>query len=257
MIKKEQREYSPYLYDLGTTVDDVEFYITQAKNVHNILELGCGTGRVLIPLAKKGIKITGLDYSDIMLARCSSKTKDGGLDNKVNLIKGDIRKFELGKTFDMIIAPGRVVQAIKKTEDFQSCLNCIKNHLSENGFCILNVFHPNLPKEEMKKSWPREQETFQWEKIDPKTGLRVMHFDERRELDAKNQVLYPVLIYRTYAGDKLVNEVKQNIIMKYYYPEEFEEIITKAGFKVLEKYGGYKGEEYRKGKELVIKFSKN
>ncbi|MDD5529438.1 MAG: class I SAM-dependent methyltransferase [bacterium] len=254
-IIKDRREYSPHLYDLNNAVDDIEFYLSQIdKKVHNILELGCGTGRVLIPLAKKGVNITGIDYSPAMITECLRKIKKQELTGKANAIMGNICDFKLDKTFDMIIASFRVIQALETIAELHNCLNCIKKHLSAGGFCILNVFNPSLSKEEMGKSWRKEGETFCWEKIDSKTGHKIIHFDERQKIDPGNQVLYPTMIYRVYDGDKLINEVRQDIVMKYYYPEEFESIIVNAGFEIQEKYGGYHGEKYGQGKELVIKF---
>lgn len=251
---KDPREYSGHLYDLGEAIDDIEFYRALiSKSINNVLELGCGTGRVFIPLAKQGVNITGIDYSQSMLNECLCKIRGARLRN-TKVVLGDIRDFQLYDSFDMIIAPFRVVQNLETIQDLQKCLLCIKKHLSAKGFCILNVFHPYLTKEEMGKSWVRKGETFGWEKIDPETGYRIRFFDERRKIDAISQVIYPVMIYRIYNGNKLVDEIKQDIVMKYYYPEEFESIIVHAGFEIQEKYGGYHGEKYGEGNELVIKF---
>jgi len=66
-IIKDPREYSAHLYELGKAIDDIEFYrALLSKSISNILELGCGTGRVLIPLMKQRVNITGIDYSQSM-----------------------------------------------------------------------------------------------------------------------------------------------------------------------------------------------
>jgi len=183
-IIKDPREHSAHLYELGKAIDDIEFYrALLSKSVSNILELGCGTGRVLIPLMKQRVNITGIDYSQSMLNECLRKIREMGLRN-AKIILGDIRDFQLQESFDMIIAPFWVIQCIESIQDFQKCLLCIKKHLSTKGFCILNIFHPYLTKEEMGKSWVRDDETFGWEKIDPETGYRVRFSDERRKIDA-------------------------------------------------------------------------
>ena len=67
-------------------------------------------------------------------------------------------------------------------------------------------------------------------------------------------VFYPELIYRTYRNDELVDETVLKIVMRCYYPDEFENVITDHGFQVIQRWGGYHGEAYGDGPELVIEF---
>ena len=64
----------------------------------------------------------------------------------------------------------------------------------------------------------------------------------------------PNLIYRRYHGDDLIEEVTLEILMRCYYPDEFEEVIVKHGFEIINRWGGYSGESYGVGPELVIQF---
>ena len=73
-------------------------------------------------------------------------------------------------------------------------------------------------------------------------------------MDPERMVLYPELIYRSYRGNDLVEEAVLKIVMRCYYPEEFEELILKHGFKILNRWGGYSGEPYGEGSELVLEF---
>lgn len=255
--KKYIQDYPVYLYDLVNVIDDIDFYKSFiGDSVKNVLELGCGSGRVLIPLAKMGINITGIDISDSMLEGCRSKVKKEGLTKTAKVIRGDICNFELHDKFDMIVAPFRVIQALETLEEFQNCLKCVSEHLKDDGFCILGIFRPRFSKEQMAISWINDEPLFNKELIDPATGYMVRDFAERLRMDAEKQVLYPELIYKIYRDGKLIDEIRQKIVMKYYYADEFEKIISKAGFKVLDKYGGYHGEMYGEGDELIIKFSK-
>jgi hypothetical protein len=74
-------------------------------------------------------------------------------------------------------------------------------------------------------------------------------------MDADKLVLYPELIYRRYQGKKLVDEAVLKIAMRCYYPEEFVQLIVRYGFRVLNRWGGYAGEPYGKGPELVVQFA--
>ena len=68
-------------------------------------------------------------------------------------------------------------------------------------------------------------------------------------------ILYPELIYRHYRGEALVDEATLDIAMRCYYPEEFVQLILDNGFRVLRQWGGYAGEPYGRGSELVVQFA--
>jgi len=91
------------LYDLDqrdNLIVDIPFYIDYAKKQNgNILELGCGTGRVSIELAKEGFFITGLDLSEKMLEMYKNKLKElpNNIQNKIDIVKGNMTKFAINK----------------------------------------------------------------------------------------------------------------------------------------------------------------
>jgi ubiquinone/menaquinone biosynthesis C-methylase UbiE len=94
-----------YDYENEDLVQDIPFYLEYAKECRGeVLEIACGTGRALIPLAQEGIKITGLDISDEMLK--IAKEKVGRLDEKIKenieFIHGDMANFDLKKKFSFI-----------------------------------------------------------------------------------------------------------------------------------------------------------
>ena len=76
-------------------------------------------------------------------------------------------------------------------------------------------------------------------------------------MDKERLVLYPELIYRLYEGDVLKEEAVLKLVMRCYYPAEFESLITSHGFRIVNRWGGYQGETYGAGPELVIQFGGN
>ncbi len=74
-------------------------------------------------------------------------------------------------------------------------------------------------------------------------------------MDPGKLVLYPELIYRRYEGEVLQGEAVLKIAMRCYYPEELEQIILGHGFRIVDRWGGYAGEPYGKGPELVVQFT--
>src|SRR5688500_8881701 len=105
--------YIADLYDHVTAYReraDVGFFVDEAaRSGGPVLEVGCGTGRVLIPTARAGVEIVGLDLSDHMLERCranlSSESEE--VRSRVTLVKGDMRSFRLGREFRLVTIPFR------------------------------------------------------------------------------------------------------------------------------------------------------
>src|SRR5690606_382785 len=126
-------------------LDDVELYSKFTNKNSEVLELGCGTGRVSLPLSKKLKQLTGVEISTPMFEQAKAKCKD----ENVSFVLGDITSVNLNKKFDLIIAPFRVLQCLEKQEQVDGLFAVIRNHLKPEGTAILNVFNPNLPKEEM------------------------------------------------------------------------------------------------------------
>jgi len=116
-----------YDYEQAGFVKDIPFYVEYAKNCGgDVLELACGTGRVLIPIAREGVKITGLDISKEMLdiARKKIERLDKRVKGNIEITQGDMRKFELKRKFSMIYIAFRSFQSLLTKQDQGACLEC-------------------------------------------------------------------------------------------------------------------------------------
>jgi len=251
------REKTAKYYDLWSPpFDDVPFYKTLIPSVESsILELGCGTGRVLTRLIDHCSFIHGIDVSPAMIDICRNRISK--LDNVLGKVKieiADISNFSSERKFDLIIAPYRVFQNLETDSQINEFFQCIRNHLSLNGICILNVFQPK-PVERIRESWGDDKEIFCW-KAPFEKGYLTCH-ERRRHFDEQNLILYPETIYRFYSEDKLLETTTQKICMRLHYPDNFINMIEEKGFSIIEKWGGYEGELYGKGNELVIQFKDN
>lgn len=246
---------TPY-YDLNPQApNDVPFYAARIPRPDaQVLELGCGTGRALVPLAASCGYIHGLDQADAFLDRCRQKLTAAGVPAvRARVQHGDITGFDLGRTFDLVIAPFRVFQALETDAAIDGLFHCVRAHLDPQSTCILNVFNPWQGPERLRREWCSEGEQFNWEV--PIPGGRVTRHDRRTRMDRERLVLYPDLVYRKYIGDSLAETVVVPIVMRCHYPAEFEELILRHGFSVVQRWGGYGGEPYGAGPELVIQFA--
>ena len=126
---------------------DIAFFVDAAKAAGSpILEIGCGTGRVLIPTARAGLDIVGLDASPSMLAVCRERlrSESAGVQGRVQLVQADMRAFDLGLTFDLITVPFRPFQHLITVQDQRACLATLRRHLTDQGRLILDLFNPSL-----------------------------------------------------------------------------------------------------------------
>jgi SAM-dependent methyltransferase len=242
-------------YDLDPDpLDDVPFYqrLIPSPQAH-VLELGCGTGRVTVPLAASYGHIHGIDLSPAMIAICRQKLEQANIGTeKVRIETGDITSLDLGWKFDLIIAPYRVMQNLETDREVEGLFDCIRRHLAPDGSCILNVFNPKRDPERMRREWCVDGEIFCWEM--PVEGGKVIHHERRPRMEPGPLILYPELIYRRYENENLKDEAVLKIAMRCYYPNQFEKLIVEHGFQVMKRWGGYQSEAYGQGPELVIQF---
>jgi SAM-dependent methyltransferase len=247
---EETREYNAEYYDAATTqTADIDFYRPFVDDSKDVLELGCGSGRCSWPLALLAKSYVAVDNSRPMLERARKK----GSDSSAEFIEGDLTKIELGREFALIIAPFRVLQCLEAPEDVRSFFRVIRKHLSQDGSAIINVFKPSLSKDEMASKWIREAEKPCGEyTLLNGDVLRVS--DSYKRIDAHGQVLYPEMIYRRYRNDELVDTHVNPISMRYWYPGEFKQLVLDEGFAIKECWGGYEGQTYGDGPELVVHF---
>ena len=141
---QQARDFYAQTYD--TVVADwpgeIDFYQELATEATAsggaVLELGCGTGRVAVRLAAAGARVVGLDFSNAMLAVAREKQ------STVRWVQGDMRSFDLGERFGLIIIPGHAFQNLVTAADQVACLESIGRHLDPGGLLVIHIDHQNL-----------------------------------------------------------------------------------------------------------------
>jgi 2-polyprenyl-3-methyl-5-hydroxy-6-metoxy-1,4-benzoquinol methylase len=223
-------EYAdPALYDLENQdfEPDGPFFLALAQRFGSpVLELGCGTGRITIPLAQQGIPITGLDLVPEMLARAKTKP-DASL---VEWVEADARSFNLGKTFRLIIETGSLFQHQLERADQEAVLARVRDHLEPGGTFVLGTMFPHielLTNEEEEKEWfSYENESGQEIRV---TGTQV--YDPLRQIKTETA-------YRRWT-DSNGQEVCRvaPLQLRFTFPQELEMLLHYNGFVVIERYG--------------------
>jgi SAM-dependent methyltransferase len=139
-LVRTERDYYLEIYDFlhEFLVEDIKFYLSQlCPGRDSVLELGCGTGRVLRPLLQAGIDVSGLDISEGMLEIAARSVPPS-----CELIHADMRDYSLDRLFSGVIIPFNTFLYMYSADDRQACLGCAFRHLQAGGFLLVDVFNP-------------------------------------------------------------------------------------------------------------------
>ena len=234
--------------------NDVNFFVEMARDSQGpVLEVGCGTGRVLIPTARSGIEILGLDFSESMLAVCREKLshEPEPIRSRVELVQGDMRRFDLGRQFKLATIPFRPFQHLMTVEDQLACLSCIRGHLIDGGRLVLDVFNPSLPHlvdDEYLVEYGDEPEFLMAD------GRRVWRRMRTVSRDLINQVQDVELIYHVTHHDGHKERLVHSFQMRYLYRYEAEHLLVRSGFQIEELYADYDRSPYgsKSPGELIV-----
>ena len=224
---------------------EIGFYRALAMEVKEqggaILELGCGTGRVALRLAQEGIPITGLDFSPAMLAVAREKSR--GLSN-VHWVEADMKAFQLGQRFDLIIIPGHSFQFMLTPSDQVACLECIHRHLAADGKLVIHLNHDDI-------SWLGG--LCQGEGTDfmlvgeYRQGSEVCSIRKWNSWSyaSSTQTASVVTAWETLSEDGSVKE-RQEVEKKHlhcFFRYEMEHLLARCGFKIEALYGDFYRQE--------------
>ncbi|MFQ5855529.1 MAG: class I SAM-dependent methyltransferase [Anaerolineae bacterium] len=224
--------------------EDVNFFVEMAQQSGGpVLEVGCGTGRVLIPTARAGIEIVGLDLSEPMLTVCREKLsrEPEEVQSRVQLVQADMRQFDLGREFRLATIPFRPFQHLITVEDQLSCLNSIQRHLVEGGRLILDLFNPSLPflvdEQRLEESGDEPEFTLP-------DGRRVVRRHRIASRDLFNQVQEAELIYYVTYPDGREERLVHRFPMRYLFRFEAEHLLARSGFQVEDVFADYDKSPY-------------
>ena len=218
-----------------------------------VLELGCGTGRILREIARAGLEVVGVDISASMLAasRAMRSQPDGVVASRIRLIQADMRDFELGMRFGLVIIPFHTFQHMITVWDQVACLDRVRRHLTSDGLLAFDVYNPSIPH--------LAEADYQSERADAgevllADGRRVQARSRIAWRDYFAQTQQVELIYYVTHCDGRQERVVHSFPMRYLFRYEVEHLLARCGFDVLAVYGDYDRSPYGKEYpgELVV-----
>lgn len=224
-----QKHYSGVVaewYDalIESEENDIKYYQKFAEESKGpVLELACGTGRLLFPYLKEGVQIDGVDVSEEMLEICKKKIDSMGL--KSNLYMQDIADLDLPKQYQTIFIAGGSFQLISSFQRALRAMKKIYNHLLPGGKFIVDIFRP-LDRDNIIQDglWVkgREAQNHLGKKI-------IVYGSNKNNID--EQLIKGLYKYELYDNDRLTDTMIGEIYLRWYGKYEFEMMLEKAGFK--------------------------
>ena len=253
---KRAREFYAETYEVMVAdwPGEIDFYRELAAEAHGkgkaVLEAACGTGRVAIRLAGAGFEVVGLDLSPAMLD--VAREKSAGMGN-VRWVQGDMRSFDLGEAFGLIVIPGHSFQNLLTAADQIACLASLRRHLAPEGQLVVHLDHPEM-------DWLggltgdqggvfEESQRF----THPRTGRQVRTLQAWwYEPATQTAVSHKVWEELGPDGDVVDRVDRGAIRLHVVYPFEMEHLLARAGLAVTALYGDFTGQAFRDGSSEMI-----
>jgi SAM-dependent methyltransferase len=218
---------------------DLPFYLDLAEQSRGpVLEIACGTGRVLLPVARQGIEICGVDNSrpmlDVLTRNLASESQQ--VRDRVTVQHGDMRTFRLNRKFPLVMIPFRPLQHMFTVEDQVAALKTAAAHLADSGILAFDVFYPKF--DMIWEKVGEEVPEMRWRPDSDSTKV-VHRFFRKDAIDKIQQILTFTFIFRTYQGEKLVLEETEAFRLCYYTYPHLRALFLLAGLEPLAEYGSF------------------
>lgn len=239
----------------GSLSGDMEWYRDKAvASGGPVLELGAGTGRISIPIAEAGIRVTAVDLDEGMLARLRQKleTLQPDVRSRIRVQHGDMRTVALDEGFAIVIIPFRAFLHNLTRDDQLAALRRAHAHLRPGGELALNVFHPSL--EYMAANAGAYAGVWRARKPRMLGDGGFVVYSEMSTYDTVAQRLQSLIRTEEFASDgSLVRTHMMNLELAYLYPADINSLLAESGFELARMSGDFSGRPFeRDGDELVV-----
>jgi SAM-dependent methyltransferase len=218
---------------------DVAFFVDLAREADGpVLEAGCGTGRVLIPTARAGVDIEGLDTSAQMLDRCRAALDREAVEvrARVRLHLGDMRAPPVDGPFALVTVPFRSFLHLLTVDDQLQALSALRACLRSGGRFVLDVFNPSLTFLTDPRATLGSQPEPPFTMPDGRRvtrSYRILsrdHFMQTQEVEFAFEISHP---------DGRVDVERDTVTLRYLFRYEAEHLLQRSGFRVDAVYADY------------------
>lgn len=235
-----------YTQAYGERQQDVDYYVRHAiKHGGKVLELGCGNGRIALPLARAGVEVVGVDASAAMLRdlRKVLRQEPDEVQQRLTLQRGDMRKVRLGRRFDLVFCAFNTALHLYTRQDVEQFLACARAHLRPGGELVVDLSMPSAEELARDPGAPYRTQPF----VHPTEG--VVSYQEHFEYDPVRQVLFIAMVFTPLAtGETFMTPLAHS----QFFPREWEALLHYNGFTVRALYGDFEGGPLRADSDSMV-----
>jgi ubiquinone/menaquinone biosynthesis C-methylase UbiE len=217
--------------------DDIPFYVDEARRAGGpVLELGCGTGRVAIPVFEAGVDVVGLDFSPAMLDVARRKIhRREDTDGALTLVQADMRDFRLDRKFPLITIPFRGFLSLMTVEDQTRALLNVKRHLAPDGKLVFNVFVPDLEMlvQEGDVAYHLRDVTA------PDTGTVFVVWSQSSYDNHAQIINARIIVDELDAEGAAVGRIYRDFQLRYVHRWEMHHLLELCGYEVMDLFGDF------------------
>lgn len=247
-------------------VDDSGFWMAMAAEAGGtVLELGCGTGRVLLPLARAGHRVVGLDASSHMLERCRARleAEPPEVGARVELLQADMTSFDLGHRVAAIFCAFNSFHHLRTVNEQLACLERCRAHLAAGGLLVLDLFNPDPAPDDAGASTAPDAAAASSsvassadspdagssavDVVDWTEGRRIRKWVSRCDYDRRLQCNEVEMTYEIVEADGARRRISETFPLRLIYRYELEHLLARCGFSIATLYGGYDRSEFSDG----------
>lgn len=219
------RLYDPWS---ASVIEDISFYVDEAVAARGpVVELGVGTGRIAIPTALAGVEVIGVDSSPEMLAVCAERSREAGVEARLELRLGDLRRPPVDERVPLVTCPFRAYLHLSSDAERLEALGAARALLGTGGRLVFDVFAPSAEDIAETNGLWLEREPGIW---------------ERADWDLERQTL--TLSVRGATGESTMT-------LWWLAPERWHALLAEAGFAVDACYGWFDRRPYTDGEDSV------
>jgi SAM-dependent methyltransferase len=210
--------------------EDVDFVLAMARNHPGpVVELACGTGRFIVPLARQGHDVIGLDSSGAMLAE--ARAKSTALDLSPRLVEGDMRDFALDVSASLVFIAGNSLCHLLTNDDVDACFTSVRRHLASDGRFLIDVF---VPEATLLARSPEGR--FEYGDYEHPDGGRVeVTYSVRYDKIAQ---INDVTLFGRHGND--AEENLGTLRMRMFFPQELRALLLHHGFRIENMFGDFR-----------------
>ncbi|HST05263.1 MAG TPA: class I SAM-dependent methyltransferase [Chloroflexia bacterium] len=244
-----------HYYDLeyGDYEDDIAFYVEHARildpaKASSLLEIGCGTGRIALGLAQTGYRVVCLDTSPGMLAICTERAHEQGMDSRVVPVSGDMRQLNglPDDKYGMAYCALNTFAYLSTTDDQRAMLTALHRLMQPNGVLLLDLTPPFAHLLPPSEGEIIHQGTY------PDSDGSLVHKLVAGHAEPSTQTHHVTLFYDRESGDGTLSRISQSLTLRWTGRYEMELMLASTGWHFDHLYGSYDLDPFTDDSERMI-----